>query len=79
MDDSDRRYFPVDVETKLPVEIARVLRSWKDKPKGNYMNGEGFGPLHQYLLDVRLGDFDPTGSAPTPWTARRRFVPAGRI
>jgi hypothetical protein len=62
-DDHDRRYFFVHVEGKLPVEISTVLRSWKNKPKGNFTNGEGFGPLHYYLLTYPLGDFDPTAAA----------------
>ena len=63
MDDQDRRYAPLHVEGKLPVEISSVLRSWKDRPKGKYTNGEGFGPLHQHLLGIELGDFDPTAAA----------------
>ena len=59
----DRRFFFVNVEGKLPVEISRELHSWKDWPVGKYKNGEGFGPLHQFLLNLDLGDFDPAAEA----------------
>ena len=51
------------MEGKLPVEISRELHSWKDWPVGKYKNGEGFGPLHQFLLNLDLGDFDPAAEA----------------
>jgi hypothetical protein len=62
-DDEDRRYFFVHVEGKLPVDISRALHDWKDYPVGKYKNGEGFGPLHQFFLDLELRDFDPTAQA----------------
>ena len=55
-DDEDRRYFFVHVEGKLPIDISRALHDWKDYPVGKYKNGEGFGPLHRFFLDLDLRD-----------------------
>jgi hypothetical protein len=64
MDDQDRRYFPVHIEGKLPKEIWAPLRDWQDKPRGKFENGEGFGPLLHYFLNLDLGDFDPAVAPP---------------
>src|SRR5271166_2150216 len=62
-EDTDRRYFFLHVERKLPKELSDPLRAWRNKPDGLFDNNEGFGPLLYYLLNLALGDFDPKAPA----------------
>jgi hypothetical protein len=76
-EDTDRRYFFVHVEKKLPTELSDPLRAWRNKPDGLFENYEGFGPLLHYFLYLDLGDFDPRAAAPlTP--DRDDVIDAGR-
>jgi len=77
MEDEDRRFFPVHIEGKLPKEIWAPLRDWQDKLRGKFENGEGFGSLLHYFLNLDLGDFDPA-VAPPQTSDREEMVDAGR-
>jgi hypothetical protein len=76
-DDTDRRYFFVHIEDKLPTELSDLLRAWRNKPDGQFEHYEDFGPLLYYFLNLKLGDFDPRAAAPlTP--DRDDVIDAGR-
>jgi hypothetical protein len=76
-DDTDRRYFFVHIEDKLPTELSDPLRAWRNRPDDQFENYEGFGPLLHYFLNLDLGDFDPRAAAPlTP--DRDDVIDAGR-
>jgi hypothetical protein len=66
IENRDRRYFIHEVTAQqMPKELGLSIRAWKNSP-------DGPSALLHYLLNLDLGDFEPT--APPPMTAAKEAM-----